>query len=299
MHDLRALESFVWIARLGSFRAASERLNLPQPTLSTRIARLDEQLGVALFRRDGRRVALTARGQLLLDHAERLLAQRAELLAAVADPGALGGTVRLGMAETIVHTWLPTLIRRLHERYPAISLELEVDTTPHLRDALVRHELDVAFLMGPVSHARIHNRPLCRYPLAWVASPQLGLPEGPVPLARLADWPIITYPRLSRPYVQIREMLGQLRDRRPRIHGSSSLATIVRMTLDGIGISAIPPRIVAGELAEDRLRLVASDAALPPLEFTASYASSPDSHMAEVVTRLALEVAAEDAAAVG
>jgi len=297
LHDLRALESFVWIARLGSFRAAAERLNLPQPTLSTRIARLEEQLGVSLFRREGRRVALTAKGGLLLEQAERLLAQRAELLAAVADPGALGGTVRLGMAETIVHTWLPTLIRRLHERYPAISLELEVDTTPHLRDALVRHELDVAFLMGPVSHSRIRNRPLCRYPLAWVASPQLGLPEGPVPLERLADWPIITYPRLSRPYVQIREMLGQLRDRRPRIHGSSSLATIVRMTLDGIGISAIPPRIVAGELAEDRLRLVASDATLPPLEFTASYASSPDSHMAEVVTRLALEVAAEDAAA--
>lgn len=294
MHDLRALESFVWIARLGSFRAAAERLHLPQPTLSTRIARLEEQLGVALFRREGRRVALTAKGQLLLDHAERLLALRADLLAAVAEPGALGGPVRLGMAETIVHTWLPTLIRRLHERYPAISLELEVDTTPHLRDALVRHELDVAFLMGPVSQPQIRNRPLCCYPLAWVASPALGLPPGPVPLARLADWPIITYPRLSRPYVQIREMLAQLRDRRPRIHGSSSLATIVRMTLDGIGVSAIPPRIVAQELAEGRLHLVQSDALLPPLDFTASYATSPDSHMAEVVTRLAVEVALED-----
>lgn len=74
MIELRNLETFVWIARLGSFRAAADRLNAAQSTLSARIDKLERQLGVPLFLRSGRRVTLSAKGRQLLDHAEQLLA---------------------------------------------------------------------------------------------------------------------------------------------------------------------------------------------------------------------------------
>jgi DNA-binding transcriptional LysR family regulator len=294
MVELRNLKTFVWIARLGSFRAAAGRLNAAQPTLSARISRLEDELGVPLFVRTGRRASLTAKGRDLLLYAEQLLAIHGEMIAVVADPEAIGGTVRLGLSETIVHTWLPTLINRLHDKYPAISLEIEVDTSMNLRDALVGNELDIAFLLGPVSQPLIRNRPLCSYELAWVASPKLGLPAGRLSLEQLFDWPVITYPRLTRPYVDVHALLAQQGARRPRLYSSSSLATIVRMTLDGIGISAIPPRIVGDELRQGRLVTLDCTTKLPVMNFTVCYPANTDSPLVEAITRLAVKVAAED-----
>src|SRR3546814_6994632 len=114
------------------------------------------------------------------------------------------GVVRLGVAETIVHTWLAKLIERMHAVYPALTLEIEVDTSPLLRERLVSHQLDIAFLLGPVSEPRMKNVALSSYPLAWVASPDLDLGPDPVPLGVLARWPIITYPRNTRPYITVR-----------------------------------------------------------------------------------------------
>jgi DNA-binding transcriptional LysR family regulator len=106
---------------------------------------------VKLFDRDQRRATLTAKGFELLGYAERMLQLRADMMQAVTEKMALRGLIRLGVPETIVHTWLSRLIERLHAVYPSITLEIEVDTTPNLRAGLIAHQLDVAFLLGPVN----------------------------------------------------------------------------------------------------------------------------------------------------
>lgn len=290
--EFRGLETFLWIARLGSFRAAAQRLNTTQPSVSARISNLERELGVQLFERGGRRISLTPKGRDLLDYAERLLALRGEMLEAVGNPEIVQGTIRLGVAETIVHTWLPVLLERLHRAYPAVSLELDVDTTVNLRDRLVAHDIDIAFLMGPVSRPEIANAPLCTYPLSWVASPSLGLPRRRLSVEELARYPIITYPRMTRPHVAIETLLSRVKGTRTCIHASSSLATIVRMAREGIGIGAIPTEIVAVEIDSGALQVVDTEAVLPPLHFTVSYQLKESAPLALAVTRLAREVAA-------
>ncbi len=288
--DFRALETFVWIARLGSFRAAARRLYTTQPSVSSRIAKLEAELGVLLFDRAGRRVSLTAKGRDLLDHAERLLALRGEMLHAVADPRAIQGTIKLGVAETIVYTWLPKLIERLNEAYPAISLELDVDTTVHLAEKLLGHEIDIALLMGPLNQPDITDLELCTYRLHWVASPAIELPREPVPIETLASWPIITYPRLTQPHIAIQRLLARAGGR-VRIHSSSSLATIIRMTVDGIGVSALPSEIIQTELARGSLRRFRAEFPPPQLRFTVAYGSTPESSLTRGVAALASRIA--------
>jgi DNA-binding transcriptional LysR family regulator len=292
MLDLKGLDTFVWVVRLGGFRAAAERLNTTQPAISARIAQLEEELGVKLFDRDSRRATLTAKGLEALDYAERILALKAELFQAVSDKNAIRGVLRLGVAETIVHTWLSRLVERLHHQHPGITLDIEVDISVHLRERLLSHDLDIALLLGPVGEPRIQNLPLCHYPMSWVASPRLALPtDGPLSIATLAGWPIITFARMTPPHIAVRELFAG-KDLPPvRIYGASSLATIIRMTLDGIGISAIPSVVIGAELAENRLRIVEAQASLPGLDFTASYPTKPDSYMAAAVAELAAEVA--------
>lgn len=310
MADLRSLEIFFWVARLRSFRGAAERLNTTQPAVSQRIAALEAELGVRLLERGsrapsaatGRGVVTTAQGRRLLDYAERMLRLRTEMLEAVAGPGAVGGVLRLGVAETIVHTWLARFIERAHALYPAVTLDIEVDVTHALRGALashaidlafLSHAIDLAFLMGPLVEAEMANLPLCRYPLAFAASPRLALPPEPLDRDAVLALPIITYPRSTAPTIALSEALRSADGPAPRVFGNASLATIVRMTLDGIGLSVIPPAVVARELADGSLRLVETTLTPPELAFTASWPSGPDDTLARRLAELAVEVASE------
>jgi DNA-binding transcriptional LysR family regulator len=290
--EFKALETFIWISRLGSFRAAAERLNTTQPSVSSRIAALERELGTRVFDRSGRRATLTRKGRDLVRYADRLLALRNEILTAVADPAAVQGTVALGVVETIAHTWLPKLIERVAQTYPAISLELDVDISVNLRERLVACELDAAFLMGPISRPEIVNLPLSNFPLSWLASPKRGLAGRTLTLDELGHVPIITFPRHSRPHMDL-EALFHGTNVRPRIHSSSSLATIVRMAVDGIGVCALPVDIVRSELQRGELCILESPVRLPDLYFTASFPADSDSFLVHAMCDLAVAVAKE------
>src|SRR3569832_262941 len=206
MSDFKALETFLWVATLGSFRGAAQKLNTTQPAISQRIAQLEREMGVKLLQRDRRAASPTPSGRQMMVYAEKLIGLRSEMLAAVGDRSAVRGVLRLGVAETIVHTWLPQLIKRVNEAYPNLSIEIEVDITPNLRARLLAQEIELAFVVGPLTASGVHSRVLADYPIGFLASPSLGLGKGPVTPAELARFPIITFPRKTRPYEVVREV---------------------------------------------------------------------------------------------
>jgi DNA-binding transcriptional LysR family regulator len=288
--NIRTLETFVWIARLGSFRAAASRVFASQPTVSARIAGLEDQLGVELFNRSAKKVTLTAKGREFLVYAEKMLSLHGEMMQAVAKPSSIQGTIRLAVSETIAHTWLPQLIERVSEAYPAVNLELDVDISVNLADKLINHDIDIAFLMGEVNQPGIINRNLCRYSLIWVASPKLNIPDKPMSLAELSTWPIVTYPRNSAPYMAIRSLVDPM-NHSTRIHASSSLSTIIRMTVDGLGVSALPWEILQHELNTGTLRQLVVNAEIPDLIFCAAYRAAAGGNVVQAIAELALSIA--------
>ncbi len=291
MLDLRNLETFVWVSRLGSFRAAAEKLNTTQPAISARIALLERDLGTRVFDRRARRVLLTVKGAELLGHAERMLSLRSEMLRVVGDPASLRGGLRLGVPETIVHTWLAELVDRISATYPSISLDIDVDSTPNLRRGLLAGKLDLAFLGEHAPDPSLKTSPLCRYPLGWFIGDRLGVPKGRLALAAVTRWPIITFRRESAPHLAVRKLLAAAGHPDARVFGSSSIAGTVRMTLDGIGTCVLPSAVVARELASGALRSLSLPHDLPPIEFFVSYPAKPDSHLAAAVAELGIATA--------
>ena len=118
MVDFRSLETFLWVVTLGSFRGAAQRLNTTQPAISQRIAQLEREMGVKLLNREHRVASPTARGRQLMVYAEKLIGLRSEMMAAVGDRSAMRGVMRLGVAETVVHTWLSRLIKSVNTPIP-------------------------------------------------------------------------------------------------------------------------------------------------------------------------------------
>jgi DNA-binding transcriptional LysR family regulator len=289
MTEFKSLEAFLRVAQL-----AAKHLNTTQPAVSHRVAALERQFGFPLFQRTARGATLTPRGRAVRDYAERLMALRSEMLTRVMDPAALRGTVRLGVAETIVHTWFSRFVERMNAAHPQIVLDIQVDITYRLRAALEANTLDVAFLLGPISGQNLANAPLSRYPLAYVARSDIKLPRGRVTLADIARWPIITYQKETIPHNMVQETFARAGLTQVRIFASSSLSTIVRMTLDGIGVSFIPPVVIERERQAKQLRLLKPDVPAALLEFTVTWPTAGSSHLAEAVARIARSVAAEE-----
>jgi DNA-binding transcriptional LysR family regulator len=291
MVDFKSLETFLWVVTLGSFRGAAQRLNTTQPAISQRIAQLERELGVKLLNRDHRVASPTTSGRQLMVYAEKLIGLRSEMMAEVGDRSAMRGVMRLGVAETIVHTWLSRLIKSVNTAYPNLSLEIEVDITPNLSARLLAQEIELAFVLGPLSVSSVRNRPLCDYPIGFLASPSLGLGNGPLTVHDLAKFPIITFPRKTQPYEIVRSLFNRPDLPPIRLHASASLATVIHMAIEGLGIAVIPTAIVENELADGRLQLLSTDLKISPLTFSASWLASPDTVAVELVADLAGKIA--------
>jgi DNA-binding transcriptional LysR family regulator len=291
MADFKALETFLWVVTLGSFRGAAQKLNTTQPAISQRIAQLEHELGVKLLQRDRRAASPTPSGRQLMVYAEKLIGLRSEMLAVVGDRSAMRGVLRLGVAETIVHTWLPQLIKSVNQIYPNLSLEIEVDITPNLSARLLAQEIELAFLLGPLAGSTVRNQTLCDYPIGFLASPSLGLGREMHSVHELAKFPIITFPRKTQPYEIVRSLFNRPGIPPIRLHASASLGTVIHMAIEGLGIAVMPSAIVESELSDGRLQLLSTDLQIPPLTFTASWLISPDTAAVERVAELAAELA--------
>jgi DNA-binding transcriptional LysR family regulator len=136
--SLAQLEAFVWICRLGTFRAAAERLNLTQPSVSLRIRELEQALGASLFERRGNSMRLSAEGSILARYAERGLELFDEMEVRLRSGDPLHGSLRLGASDIFAMTCLSDIVSTLEAAYPLLQIELTVTNSTELGELLTR-----------------------------------------------------------------------------------------------------------------------------------------------------------------
>jgi DNA-binding transcriptional LysR family regulator len=156
--DLSALQIFRAVVREGGVTRAAERLNRVQSNVTTRIRQLEDELGVALFIREGKRLHLAPAGQVLLDYSERLLSLADEARLAVQDSRPRG-ILRLGAMESTAAVRLPATLNEYHRRYPDVVLELKTGNPPKLSALILAGELDAALVTEPVADASFEKVP--------------------------------------------------------------------------------------------------------------------------------------------
>src|SRR3569832_2540490 len=145
--NLQELRYLVAIAEQRHFGRAAEACHVSQPTLSSQIKKLEYELGVTLLERTNKRVALTAAGSQILQHARRALAEAAQIEAvsrAARDP--MIGPLKLGAIPTLAPYLLPLILKPLKQSYPGLTIELWEDQTRVLVENLRNHKLDAELL---------------------------------------------------------------------------------------------------------------------------------------------------------
>ena len=293
--NLKQLEAFVWVADLHSFRGAAERLHTTQPNISSRISRLEAALGVTLMTRDAGSVTLTPKGEDLLLRARTVLRSAEAFLQAADKTDLSEGVLKLGATEIIVHSWLRDFLRRLKARFPDVVVELTIDLAANLEGELAKRALDLSLQNGPFAHKASGRAGLGSYPMVWVASPALGLrPAQRQTMQQLSQFPILTHARDSAPFAEIANRFRSLRNA-ARLVPSSNLAACLQMTLDGMGLAALPRAMVDVHLASGDLVEIQSDWTPKSLGFEARY----DAQTAPAFVAEAASLAADCARAYG
>lgn len=154
--DLSDLRIFLAVVREGGITRAAQKLHRVQSNVTTRIRQLEEDLGVALFHRQGKRLQLAPAGRTLLEYAEQMLALSDRARAAVQDQTPQG-LLRLGAMESTAAVRLPGPLATYSRRYPDVRLELRTGNPTQLAEALLADQIDAALVAEPVPAAQFDS----------------------------------------------------------------------------------------------------------------------------------------------
>ncbi len=238
--ELSDLHVFRTVVQAGGVTRAADRLHRVQSNVTARVKKLEEELGVALFLREGKRLQLSSAGKTLLEYADRLLALAEEARDALHDSRPRG-VLRLGSMESTAAARLPAPLSAFHERYPEVAVELHIGAPRELTAQVLAGTLDAALVADPVSDPRLDSVAAFEEALVLVTEaghPPIGTPRdiqkrtllafhpGCPHRKRLEDW----FARYGVPAERVVEM--------------ASYHAILGCALAGMGVALMPRSVL-------------------------------------------------------
>jgi DNA-binding transcriptional LysR family regulator len=251
---LRQLRIFEAVARLGSISRAAAEVHLTQPAVSMQVKQLEEQLGLQLLELVGKRLCLTDAGRELRLHAELVVAQMADLGAAMEQyRGVDRGFIRLSVLST-ANYFLPRLIARFAESHAGVRISLQVANREAVLAALADNRTDLAITGQPPDSADVTSQYFMDNPLVVIAAPSH-------PLARLD---VVRLRQLESETLVLREPGSGTRATVERYFTASGLAyrpgcelgtneAIKQAVQAGLGLGIVPVQTIELELETERL----------------------------------------------
>lgn len=250
--NLRDLRYLVALADHRHFGRAASASFVSQPTLSTQIRKLEEELGVALVERAPRKVMLTPAGRDMAERARRILAeveQMKEAARRTRDPEA--GTVRLGLFPTLAPYLLPHVLPRIRARFPRLELLLVEEKTDQILARLRDGQLDAGVLALPVHDEQLHVEPLFEEPfvLAVPTSHPFAQRQKPLDLHDLDDQHLLLLEEGHCLRDQALDVCRAAGAGERDGFRATSLETLRQMVAAGVGITLLPTLAVQPPVA--------------------------------------------------
>lgn len=264
--NIKQLEAFIKISQLGSFGEAAKHLRISQPAISARMRQLEEELGIVLFHRNVAPVKLSIQGRDLYKHAEQIVGLVSELRQKASSFKRAYGTVRIGSTHSLALTWLPALLDRLRSKYKGLNLELTVDLTTVLTDMLENGQLDVAFIVKPLTQIDASYSTLYERELVWACSLKAQYAPDPVSPYLLADIPIITDAPGSQVYQATLNWFSSAGVTPTKMNTCPGLGRI-QLIASGHWIGVVPKDVVDPTWGGLRIRALSAEPVLGSIEY--------------------------------
>lgn len=273
--DLRQIKAFSAVARERNFTRAAEKLHVAQPAVSIAIGRLEDELELTLFNRQGKQVTLTAEGEVFLRHAERILDDLRAAGTEMAElKGLSRGEVRVGIPPMMSSYYFPRVIRAFRDRYPHLQVSVLGEGAARIQRMIASGEIDMGVIAGGNLPEGVESRRFLREEIvACVPAGHFLVSRDSIRLEELLAEPLI----LFKKGYYMRELTDELmRDRaeRPEVVFETNLFSLVRsLVREGVGVSTLLRMVVADE---PRITAISFD---PPLFLDLHIAWKADSYL--------------------
>lgn len=253
--NLNRLQIFYEAAEAKNFSLAAARLNITQPAVSAQIRQLEENLGVKLFARLGKKVVLTEPGQVLLGHARKIFKLREEAERVMNEMRLVKrGTLKLGTARTYAQNIMPPLLARFQAAFPQLNIVLQEGSSLEMARTLLTLGVEVAVVAYPGRVRRVKFSFLKREDLVMIVAPGHPLSGArAVTIKRLAEEPFIMREKGSGTRRVVGEMFRRHRVMPRLVFETSNADVIKEQVAGGVGVSIMTRSAAAEDLAAGRL----------------------------------------------
>jgi len=278
-------ETFCRVVDEGSFTKAAESLGFSQPTVTKQVRALEEIMGETLLHRGQRELQLTPAGEIVYNHARRILRTVRDCQSAIRalrEPG--HGDLSIGAVGTIALFTLPPVLEAYRQEHPQVTLHVRTGTNQQILSLVLHHETDVGLTTVPLSHPQVSTIPLFNDRVLLVASPKSRwASKKTVTPVEVSQLPMISYQRHSQfqGFVQANFEGAGIS---PRVvmefDSHEAVKTMVQL---GLGVAMVPESAVRDDLLAGRL-VELTIQGFPQLSRTTSLITRQDRHETPAMT---------------
>ncbi len=268
MINFELYKVFYWAAKTGSLTQAAKSLYITQPSVSHAIKQLEDSLGLSLFIRNSKGVALTPEGATLYSYIEQshiLITQAEKKMAELKNLD--NGELRIGGSDSLFKHYLLPFIEIFHQQYPGIRLHLIHGTTPEVISYLKEGLVDLGVVRMPITDPQLEVRQGLQLQDCFIAGSRYAeLNQKVLSIEELLQYPIILFSRSSRARMAITDLFhGYGYELKPEFE-VGSVGLLIEFARKGLGISFVTREFVSKELEEGSLFEIKLDVQLPPAQ---------------------------------
>lgn len=285
--NYRFVSSFVATADLGSFAKAAEALFSTQGTIASRVAKLEEELGVPLFLRDGSNLILTAHGHAALP-AARALIEASNTFVASAGGGRTEGVLRLAWTDYASYFLSSKLLLDLYRRYPSLNIEIQTHSSMDVAEMLQQGRVDIGVFVGVEARRNLTAAHLFDLPLSWIAHKRL-LGESRS-LEVLAQVPLVNYPAGTLPAQAIEQQLSDEGIKPALVYWLDTLPSVLSAVREGLAVALVPPSILKNDLEHGDLVALEAPSPITSLPFYSHYRNNARAELCAEVSQIMVEL---------
>ena len=287
MLTIKQIETFYWVAKLGTVQRAADKLHVTQSAATKRLQDVEAKSAACLFEGSGTKARLSAKGHEMLALCEGLLDTIGRLQAYQDADRHMARVLHIGLTELVALTWFPAFLQQMCEIFPNVILQAQVDMSGPLQEQVTDGRLDLAILPEPALPASVARVALGSARFAWFCRPGEFDGKSAVPLRELGTVPVIEQAPISVITILSSRAFEAAGIDPQRICGGNNAVVVGGMVAAGVGVSLLPVDLFRQQIRNGLMQIVMTDPPAPAVRYDAIFQKQSHSALGYMVADVA------------
>jgi DNA-binding transcriptional LysR family regulator len=287
MLTVKQIETFYWVAKLGTVQRAADKLHITQSAATKRLQDVEAKSAARLFEGSGKKARLSAKGHEMLALCEDLLESIGRLEAYQDADRHMTRVLHIGLTELVALTWFSAFLQQMREMFPNLILQPHVEMSGPLQEQVIDGRLDLAILPEPELPASVTRVTLGSARFAWFCRPGEFDRKRTVPLHELGTVPVIEQTPISIITILSSRGFESVGVNPERICGGNNAVVVGGLVAAGVGVSLLPIDLFRQQIENQLMQIVITEPPAPLVRYDAIFLKHSHSALGYMVADVA------------